>query len=196
MVPPAAAAAGGGVAVAAVAAVVAAEDAAVAVGTELPFLGAGVSYRDAWRWEVIRHRDALGVVECIPDDVAGEAGIRELVMIRDAVPVTLHGIGLSLGSTGGLDPERVRHMARVAEAAQPPWLSEHIALTRAGGGEVGHPTRPPSHRRAAAAPRPALPAPSRPRGPPSTSPSPAPEGSRSGTCPPSPSPARRWRPWR
>ena len=37
----------------------------------IPFLGAGVSYRDAWRWEVVRHRDELGLVECIPDDVAG-----------------------------------------------------------------------------------------------------------------------------
>lgn len=135
---------------AAVAAVVAAEGVVVAAGTDLPFLGAGVSYRDAWRWEVIRHREALGVVECIPDDVAGAAGIRELVMIRDAVPVTLHGIGLSLGSTGGLDPERVRHMARVAEAVQPPWLSEHIAFTRAGGIEIGHLTALPFTREAVA----------------------------------------------
>lgn len=120
------------------------------MGADLPFLGAGVSYRDAWRWEVIRHRDALGVVECIPDDVAGAVGIHELVMIRDAVPVTLHGIGLSLGSTGGLDPKRVRHLARVAEAVQPPWLSEHIAFTRAGGIEIGHLTALPFTREAVA----------------------------------------------
>ena len=108
------------------------------VVADLPFLGAGVSYRDAWRWEVIRHRDELGVVECIPDDVAGAAGLRELVMIRQAVPVTLHGIGLSLGSAEGLDPERVRHVARVVETVEPPWFSEHIAFTRAGGVEIGH----------------------------------------------------------
>lgn len=115
----------------------AAEDAEDAVA-DLPFLGAGVSYRDAWRWEVIRHRDDLGVVECIPDDVAGVASLRELVLIRQAVPVILHGIGLSLGSAEGLDPERVRHVARVVEAVEPPWFSEHIAFTRAGGVEIGH----------------------------------------------------------
>lgn len=134
----------------AVAAEVAAEGVVVVAETDLPFLGAGVSYRDAWRWEVIRHREALGLVECIPDDVAGEAGIRELVMIRGAVPVTLHGIGLSLGSTGGLDPERVRHVSRVAEAVQPPWMSEHIAFTRAGGIEIGHLTALPFTREAVA----------------------------------------------
>jgi uncharacterized protein len=109
-----------------------------AVVVDLPFLGAGVSYRSAWRWEVIRHRDDLGAIEYIADDVAGPAGLRELLLLRDAVPVLLHGIGLSLGSAEGLDPERLAHVERVAEAVQPPWFSEHIAFTRAGGVEIGH----------------------------------------------------------
>lgn len=115
---------------------------------DLPFLGAGVSYRDAWRWEVIRHREEVGVVEFIPEEVAGEAGLRDLLLIRQAVPVILHGIGLSLGSAGGLDPERVRHLARVIEAVDPPWFSEHIAFTRAGGIEMGHLTPLPFTREA------------------------------------------------
>lgn len=105
---------------------------------DLPFLGAGVSFRPAWRWEVVRHRDELGAVEHILEDVAGPAGLRDLVQIGQAVPVLLHGIGLSLGSAAGLDPDRLRHVARVAEAASPPWFSEHIAFTRAGGVEIGH----------------------------------------------------------
>ncbi|HSG38102.1 MAG TPA: DUF692 family protein, partial [Thermoanaerobaculia bacterium] len=117
---------------------------------DLPFLGAGVSYRPAWRWEVIRHREELGAIEFIPDDVAGPAGLRELLLLRDAVPVLLHGIGLSLGSAEGLDPERLAHVARVAEAVQPPWFSEHIAFTRAGGVEIGHLMPLPFNREAVA----------------------------------------------
>jgi uncharacterized protein (UPF0276 family) len=105
---------------------------------DLPFLGAGVSFREAWRWEVIRHRGELGAVECIPEDVVGPAAARDLTLVRDAVPVLLHGIGLSLGSAEGLDPERVRHVARLADVVSPPWFSEHIAFTRAGGVEIGH----------------------------------------------------------
>lgn len=105
---------------------------------DLPFLGAGVSFREAWRWEVVRHRDELGAIECIPEEVAGPAGVRDLVHLREAVPVLLHGIGMSLGSAEGLDPDRVRHVARLAEAVAPPWFSEHIAFTRAGGIEIGH----------------------------------------------------------
>lgn len=128
---------------------VAAAEGVVAV-TDLPFLGAGVSYRGAWRWEVIRHRDELGVVEFMPEEVAGETGLQDLVLIRQAVPVILHGIGLSPGSADGLDPDRVRHVARVAEAVEPPWFSEHIAFTRAGGVEIGHLTQLPFTREAVA----------------------------------------------
>jgi uncharacterized protein (UPF0276 family) len=115
-----------------------AAEAAEGVVADLPFLGAGVSFRPAWRWEVIRHRGELGAVECIPEDVVGPAAMRDLALVRDAVPVLLHGIGLSLGSAEGLDPERVRHVAQLAEAVSPPWFSEHIAFTRAGGLEIGH----------------------------------------------------------
>lgn len=124
-----------------------AED-AVADLPHLPFLGAGVSFRHAWRWEVVRHRDELGVVEHIVDDVVGPAGLQDLVMIGQAVPVTLHGIGLSLGSAEGLDPERLEHVARVVEAVRPPWFSEHIAFTRAHGVEIGHLTPLPFNREA------------------------------------------------
>lgn len=125
-----------------------AAEAAVVDLDGLPFLGAGVSFRGEWRWDVVRHREELGAVECIPDDVAGPAGIRDLVLIGQAVPVLLHGIGLSLGSAEGLDPERVEHLARVMEAVRPPWYSEHIAFCRAGGIEIGHLAPLPFSRRA------------------------------------------------
>ena len=122
-------------------------EAAVADPNALPFLGAGLSFREAWRWEVVRHRDQLGAVECIPDDVAGPGGLRELILIGQAVPVLLHGIGLSLGSTEGLDPRRLEHLSKVVEAVRPPWFSEHIAFTRAGGVEIGHLAPLPFNRR-------------------------------------------------
>lgn len=122
--------------------------AAVVDPSHLPFRGAGISFRSEWRWEVIRYRGELGAVECIPDNVAGPAGLRDLVLINQAVPVLLHGIGLSLGSAEGLDPERLEHLARVVEAVRPPWFSEHIAFCRAGGVEIGHLAPLPFNRQA------------------------------------------------
>lgn len=131
--------------------VAAAEAAGGVAVADLPFFGAGISFRPRWRWDVVRHRDELGAVEHIPEDVAGPAGLRDLLLMRDAVPVLLHGIGLSLGSAEGLDPDRLAHVARVVEAVQPPWFSEHIAFTRAGGVEIGHLAPLPFTREAVAA---------------------------------------------
>jgi uncharacterized protein (UPF0276 family) len=110
----------------------------VAVADNLPFLGAGISFRPDWRWDVVRHRAELGLLEIIADDVVGPAGQRELMFLRDAVPLLLHGIGLSLGSADGLDPARVGHFAELVELVRPPWVSEHVAFTRSGGVDIGH----------------------------------------------------------
>ncbi len=116
----------------------------------LPFFGAGVSWREAWSWEVVEHRAALGAVECIVEDLAGERDRRRLAALRAAVPLLLHGIGLSLGSAEGLDPARLGQIERAAAALAPPWFSEHIAWTRAGGLDLGHLTPLPFTRAAVA----------------------------------------------
>ncbi len=110
----------------------------VAVVADLPRLGAGVSYRPEWRWEAVRHRGRLGCLELIADELSGPEALRQARLLDAAVPVLLHGIGLSLGSAEGLDPWRLDQLASVVEALRPPWLSEHIAFTRAGGVEIGH----------------------------------------------------------
>ena len=115
---------------------------------ELPFLGAGVTFRPEWRWDVIRHREELGLLEIIADDIVGPRGQQELVLLRDALPLLIHGIGLSLGSADGLDPARIDHFAELVQVAQPPWVSEHIAFTRIAGVDIGHLTPLPFTREA------------------------------------------------
>jgi hypothetical protein len=112
--------------------------AGVAAVVDLPRFGAGLSLRPEWRWDVVRERDRLGVVEVITEDVGGPYPLPELTAMRHAVPVLLHGIDLSLGGAERADPERIAHWARAVEALEPPWISEHIAFTRAAGSDVGH----------------------------------------------------------
>lgn len=121
---------------------------AVAAVADRPILGAGISFRDEWSWEIVRHRDRLGLVEVVPENVVGERGCRDVHVLRDAVPLLVHGIGLSLGGAEGIDPARLEHFARIVELARPPWISEHIAFTRAGGVDVGHLTPLPFTREA------------------------------------------------
>jgi uncharacterized protein (UPF0276 family) len=64
------------------------------------------------------------------------AGLPEL--LRRGVTVVPHGVKLSLGGAEPVTPDRVNHLAAVAERLGAPLVSEHIAFVRAGGVEAGH----------------------------------------------------------
>lgn len=64
--------------------------------------------------------------------------VSPLAVLRKQFPLYVHGLGLSLGTPGELDAETLRGFKRVVEAAQPEWVSDHIAFTRAGGVDLGH----------------------------------------------------------
>ncbi len=50
----------------------------------------------------------------------------------------VHGLGLSLGTPGPLDEDHLAQFAAVVAAANPAWISEHIAFTRTAEGDLGH----------------------------------------------------------
>ena len=50
----------------------------------------------------------------------------------------VHGLGLSLGTPGPMDPQRLKRFARVAEIAKPTWISEHVSFTRTAEVDLGH----------------------------------------------------------
>jgi uncharacterized protein (UPF0276 family) len=49
-----------------------------------------------------------------------------------------HGLNLSLGSAEGLDMSYAQSLATLVNRLSPPYWSEHLAVTRAGGIEIGH----------------------------------------------------------
>src|SRR3954470_23082433 len=59
-------------------------------------------------------------------------------LIERGVAVVPHGVRLSLGGAEPVEPERVTHLATVAEKLGAPLVSEHIAFVRAAGIEAGH----------------------------------------------------------
>lgn len=58
--------------------------------------------------------------------------------MRAHFPLVPHGLDLSLGSAEGLDDAYVDKFARLIERIDPPWWSEHLCFTRAGGIAIGH----------------------------------------------------------
>jgi uncharacterized protein (UPF0276 family) len=57
---------------------------------------------------------------------------------KRGVPVTVHGLALSLGGTDPLDPHRIERLRLLTAKLEAPVVSEHVAFVRAGGLEAGH----------------------------------------------------------
>jgi uncharacterized protein (UPF0276 family) len=91
----------------------------------------------------LRFQHHHAVLECPPDVafmevhtenyMGGGAPIRCLEAMRGNYPVSLHGVGLSLGSAEGLDPTHLQRIKQVAERIAPALMSEHIAWSVSGG---------------------------------------------------------------
>lgn len=65
--------------------------------------------------------------------MGGGTPLRYLDAIRRDYPISLHGVGLSLGSAEGLDAAHLERVRRVAERVEPVLMSEHIAWSVTDG---------------------------------------------------------------
>jgi hypothetical protein len=76
---------------------------------------------------------------------------RELDLLAEHFTLIPHGLDLSVGSAEGLDFNYLKKLARLIDKLNPPWWSEHLAFTRAGGIAIGHLAPVPFTREAVAA---------------------------------------------
>jgi len=63
----------------------------------------------------------------------GGAARRTLEAVRRDYPLSLHGVGLSLGSAEGLDPMHLQRLAELTQAIEPGLVSEHLSWSISGG---------------------------------------------------------------
>jgi uncharacterized protein (UPF0276 family) len=63
----------------------------------------------------------------------GGPALAALDRIRADYPVSLHGVGLSLGSTDPLDTGHLAKLARLADRIEPARISEHLCWSSVGG---------------------------------------------------------------
>jgi uncharacterized protein (UPF0276 family) len=79
--------------------------------------------------EILRDRPPLGFFEIHAENYMGDGGPphRRLEAIRDLYPISLHGVGLSIGSPKPLDREHLSRLAALVRRYQPGLFSEHLA---------------------------------------------------------------------
>ena len=106
----------------------------------LPLLGAGLGFREPYRADVLLDGDDVDFLEIIADHYldAPPEKLRELDLLAERYTLIPHGLNLSLGTAEGLDPGYRDQLLDLVRRLDPPWWSEHIAFTRAGGVEIGH----------------------------------------------------------
>src|SRR6516165_11524367 len=108
----------------------------MATGGLLPAVGFG--YRAAiadWTRENLDRFDALEITvdHCLAGSQSLRAAIFDLV---GRVPLTAHGVGLSLGTDAPLDLAYLDRVAEVMVRLKAPAYSEHLAFTRVPGRET------------------------------------------------------------
>jgi uncharacterized protein len=100
----------------------------------------GIGYRrhiDEWTRANLAHFDVLEVTldHCMTGSEASRAAIFDLV---GQIPLTAHGIGLSIGTDVPLDLAYVDEIAAIVDRLKAPAYSEHLAFTRVPSRDLGN----------------------------------------------------------
>lgn len=90
---------------------------------------AGVGLKGEHVPDILASRPDVGFFEVHAENYmeAGGAPHRHLEAIRRDYPLSLHGVGLSIGSAGPLDRDHLARLRKVADRYEPGLFSEHLA---------------------------------------------------------------------
>ncbi|BAY61828.1 hypothetical protein NIES22_18950 [Calothrix brevissima NIES-22] len=108
--------------------------------SQLPTLGAGLGFRQPFKSDLFLNRQQVDFLEIVAEHYLDSPWHKqqELELLAAHFPIIPHAINLSLGSAEGLDVDYLRKLAALVKQLNPPWWSEHICFTQAGGVDIGH----------------------------------------------------------
>lgn len=96
---------------------------------------AGVGLRAPHYRELLERRPDIGWVEVHSENYFGAGGqpLRFLESVRREYPLSLHGVGLSLGSVDALSGDHLKSLKTLVERCEPALVSEHLSWSASGG---------------------------------------------------------------
>jgi uncharacterized protein len=94
--------------------------------------GVGIGLRQPHYQRLLDEVPALGFVELHSENffADGGAALAVLQQARERYPVSLHGVGLALGSAAGVDPWHLERLHRLVERTDPIRVSDHASFAR------------------------------------------------------------------
>ena len=102
--------------------------------SELP-AHAGIGLRAEHYVEFIESRPAVGFIEAHSENYFGRGGrhLHYLMRARSRHAVSLHGVGLSIGSVDPLSEPHLQRLAELIAMVEPAMVSEHLCWSSVGG---------------------------------------------------------------
>jgi uncharacterized protein (UPF0276 family) len=96
---------------------------------------AGIGLKAQHMAEILEGRPALGFLEIHAENFMGDGGAphRWLTALAEHYPLSVHGVGLSLGGAQPLDAGHLDRLAKVVERYRPKLVSEHLAWSSVDG---------------------------------------------------------------
>ncbi|WP_084860581.1 DUF692 domain-containing protein [Salibaculum halophilum] len=94
----------------------------------------GVGYKPQHFSAIMADAGPVGWLEIHAENYMGAGGQprAQLRHLSDRFPVSVHGLGLSIGGEGGLDPDHLARLKTLCDWLQPASFSEHLAWSSHG----------------------------------------------------------------
>ena len=109
------------------------DNAALPSCSHLP-IQTGIGLRAAHHERVSTERPEIGWLEVHTENFLGGGATPALLeSLRDHYAISLHGVGLSLGSAGGLDEDHLSRIAALVKRVDPAAVSDHVSWSVTGG---------------------------------------------------------------
>jgi len=98
-------------------------------------VAAGIGLRSQHYKDVLESRPAIAWFEVHSENYFGKGGapLHYLERIRAEYPVSLHGVGMSLGSADVLDRQHIQNLKELINRIEPGLVSEHLSWSSSGG---------------------------------------------------------------
>ncbi len=96
---------------------------------------AGIGFRIPHTRAFLDEWPAVPWLEVHAETFLAEGGLRLAILeeLRNRYPLSIHGVGLSLGSAEGIDAAHLERVAALVERFEPGLVSEHVAWSVDGG---------------------------------------------------------------
>ena len=94
----------------------------------------GVGYKPQHFADITTDPGTVGWIEIHAENYMGDGGrpLAQLRHLRETFPISAHGVGLSIGGEGRLDPEHLARLKHLNDWLQPASFSEHLAWSTHG----------------------------------------------------------------